>query len=205
MATTTGTYTLDGQLLEVCDYGTLCPCWIGEDPDNGTCRAILAYHIERGQVRGVDVSGQTILNVVHIPGNVLKGNWRAVTYLDSNGTQEQRDALLAVFSGKLGGGIADLAQLFGEIHEVRVAPIAITIVEGKGTIKVGDAVYAEMEPFRSPDGKVTKLVDTVFSTIPGSPAYVSKAIVNRVNVPEYNMVWEHSGRNAVQGVFHLEA
>jgi hypothetical protein len=31
-------YPLDGDLLEVCDCRVLCPCSIGEIPDNGTCR-----------------------------------------------------------------------------------------------------------------------------------------------------------------------
>ncbi|MFI5019627.1 MAG: DUF1326 domain-containing protein, partial [Dongiales bacterium] len=31
-------YRLEGDLLEVCDCNILCPCWVGEDPDNGTCR-----------------------------------------------------------------------------------------------------------------------------------------------------------------------
>src|SRR5262245_59537515 len=30
-------YTLEGQLLEVCTCNILCPCWVGEDPDGGTC------------------------------------------------------------------------------------------------------------------------------------------------------------------------
>ena len=50
-------YHLKGDLLEVCDCKTLCLCWIGEDPDNGTCQSALAYRIETGQIEGVDVSG----------------------------------------------------------------------------------------------------------------------------------------------------
>ena len=206
MATTTATtYTLDGQLLEVCDCGTLCPCWVGEDPDNGTCQSFLVYHVERGQIRGLDVSGLTLINIVNIPGNVFNGNWRSVIYLDGKGTQEQRDALLEVFSGKLGGGIADLAKLIGEVLEVRVAPIEYDLREGKGSVRVGDVLYGAMEPFRGPDGQPTTLVDSAFSTIPGSPAYVAKASANRVNIPEHGMVWDYTGRNAIQGVFHLEA
>ena len=41
-------YDMHGDLLEVCDCNTLCPCWIGEDPDNGTCQSALAYRIEAG-------------------------------------------------------------------------------------------------------------------------------------------------------------
>ena len=41
-------YHLEGRLLEVCDCRVLCPCWIGEDPDNGTCDTVLAYHFDAG-------------------------------------------------------------------------------------------------------------------------------------------------------------
>lgn len=204
MATAIGTYSLEGQLLEVCDCGTLCPCWIGDDPDNGTCDSFLAYHIERGQIKGLDVSGLTILNVVHIPGNVFAGGWKAVMFLDEKASPEQREALLSVFSGKLGGPIADLVKLIGEVKDVRVVPIEYHLEEGRGTVRIPDMVEAVMEPYKGPNGEPTKLVDSIFSTIPGSPAYVAKASVNRVNLPQYGMTWEYSGRNAIQGTFKLE-
>ena len=53
-------YHLEGRLLEVCNCRVLCPCWIGEDPDRGTCEAFSAYHIGCGTIRGVDVSGLSI-------------------------------------------------------------------------------------------------------------------------------------------------
>jgi hypothetical protein len=34
-------YHLTGEMLEVCDCNTLCPCWVGENPDNGTCQSSL--------------------------------------------------------------------------------------------------------------------------------------------------------------------
>jgi hypothetical protein len=205
MVTAASTYWVEGQLLEVCSCGTLCPCWVGEDPDGGTCDAFVSWHVDRGEVRGVDVSGLTVVSVVYIPGNVLQGNWRAVLYLDEKGTPEQREALLGVFSGKLGGAIADLAGLIGEVLDVRVAPIEYNLQEGRGSIKIDGVLYGELEPFRGPDGTPTKLVDSIFSTIPGSPAYVAKASTNRVQLPEFNMSWEYSGRNAIQGQFRFEA
>ena len=51
MATTNGTgYELEGTLLEACSCGVLCPCWIGEDPDHGTCESINAYRFDRGTI-----------------------------------------------------------------------------------------------------------------------------------------------------------
>lgn len=205
MAIAAPTYSLQGQLFEVCSCGTLCPCWIGEDPDTGVCDAFAGWHVEQGQIQGVDVSGHTILFVAHIPGNVFAGNWRVVIYMDDKATPAQRDALLSVFTGKLGGGIADLAQLVGEVLDVRTAPIEYQVHEGAGIIKIGDVLYGEMQPYKGPDGQPTKLVDSVFSTIPGSPAYVSKASRSMVNLPEFGMTWEFHGRNAIQGLFKLEA
>jgi hypothetical protein len=69
-------YHLEGRLLEVCTCKAFCPCWVGEDPDNGTCDGLLAWHIEKGTTDGVDVGGLTIGGIAHIPGNVLEGNWR---------------------------------------------------------------------------------------------------------------------------------
>ena len=52
-------YQLEGSLLEVCTCNVLCPCWVGEDPDSGTCDSAMAYHFDKGDINGVDVSGLT--------------------------------------------------------------------------------------------------------------------------------------------------
>jgi hypothetical protein len=178
---------------------------VGDDPDGGSCDAFNAYHIDSGQIQGVDVSGLTLVNVAQIPGNVLAGNWRLVVYVDEKATAQQRRALLDAFGGKLGGPLADLAGLIGEIVAVNSASIDHRVEEGKGTLRMGEIVQAEMAPYTDAKGRPTTLHDTVFSTIPGSPAYVAKASRHRVNLPEHGMSWEFSGRNAIQGNFHFEA
>ena len=50
-------YNLQGRLLEVCTCNTLCPCWVGDDPDGGTCDSAIAYRFDRGAIDGVNVSG----------------------------------------------------------------------------------------------------------------------------------------------------
>ena len=204
-ADTQKTYVLDGTLLEACSCGGPCPCWVGDDPDGGRCDSVNAYHIERGQVGGVDVSNLSFVQVNQIPGNVLAGNWRAVFYIDDKATSEQQEAILNVFGGKLGGPLADVASLVGERVAVHFVPIEHRVEGGKGTLRVGEVVEAEMAPYTDANGRPTTIHDTVFSTIPGSPAYLAKASHHRVNIPEYGMIWEFSGRNAIQGDFHFEA
>ena len=197
-------YTLEGSILEVCDCNVLCPCWIGEDPDNGTCDAIIAYHIDRGSIDGVDVSGLTMAMLAHIPGNVLDGNFRAVAYLDEKASQTQIDALLAAFGGRLGGPLEDMAKLVGETVAVVPASIDFRVEEGRGTLKIGDEAEAVMEPYRGPTGEITTLNGSIFSTIPGSPAYVSKASRYRVRNAALELDIDLEGHNAIQGSFRFE-
>ena len=37
-------FDLGNPELEVCTCNILCPCWVGEDPDNGDCQSIKAWH-----------------------------------------------------------------------------------------------------------------------------------------------------------------
>jgi len=197
-------YKLEGSILEVCDCQVLCPCWIGEAPDNGTCQSALAYHVGRGTIDGVDVSGLNLATNVFIPGTPLAGNWRAQIFVDDRATKEQEATLLSVFTGKQGGPVADLAALIGEVVGVERAPITFEVKEGKGTLRIGDTTEAVMEPYRGPSGKPTTLVDSIFSTIPGSPAYVAKASNFRLKNPAVGVDVNLRDHNAIQGQFAFE-
>jgi hypothetical protein len=198
-------YQFQGTLLEACNCDVLCPCWIGEDPDNGSCSSVVAYHFDRGTIRGIDVSGLTLADLTFIPGNVLAGNWKMVMFIDERASDEQVQAIVDAFTGKLGGPLADLAQLVGEVIEVVRAPISHEVNEGRGTLRVGgDKVVAEMEPYRGPDGSVTTLHNSIFSTVPGSPAWVGKAERFAVNVPEHGWTYEFQGRNAIQSDWMID-
>ena len=198
-------YHLEGRLLEVCNCRVLCPCWIGEDPDNGTCDTIVGWHFDKGTVNGVDVSGCTVVALAHVPGNILKGNWRAAVYLDDKADAKQKDALLQVYTGKLGGPVADLVSLIGEVVSVERAPIVFDVHGGSGTIKIGDVAYAELDPYMGATGGKTTLIDTVFSTVPGAPVFVGKSPRYRSKQPALGIDLDLSGYNALQSTFQFTA
>lgn len=198
-------YRLQGTLLEACSCDVLCPCWIGEDPDGGVCYGIVAYHFSRGRIGDVDVSGLSLINVNHIPGNILKpGSWRIVMLVDAAGSEEQRDALVAAFTGKLGGPLADLAGLVGELRGVEIVPIKHETSGGRGVLHVEGILDSEMAPYTGADGSTTTLRDSIFSTVPGSPAYVAKATRNRLSLPKYGIEWTYENRNAIQSDYLME-
>ncbi len=200
-------YDLKGSLLEVCDCDILCPCWVGEDPDNETCEAIVAWHIDRGAIDGVDVSGLTLASFAHIPDNVLTPEtWKVAMFVDDRASERQQEALLQVWTGKQGGPVGELMKVVGEVAAVERAPIEFTVEDGLGTLRVGEVAEAVMAPFRGATGEVTTLSETVFSTIPGAPAFAAKASTYRRQGAPYGMRdIALEGHNAVQGEFTFRA
>ena len=198
-------YKLEGRVSEVCDCKAICPCWVGEDPDNGTCDGLLAWHFDSGNIDGVDVSGLTISVLSHIPGNALDGNWKSAIYVDDKATDEQHEAILAVYTGKKGGPVADLAQLMGEVVSVEKVPIEFSIDKGKGFLRVGSDISAELEPFQGATGGTTALIDTTFSSIPGSPEYLGKAPSYKADNAALGLNIDLQGRMSIQGNFLFEA
>ena len=198
-------YHLEGRLLEVCNCRVLCPCWIGEDPDFGTCDTIVAWHFDKGSINGVDVSGHTIAMIAHVPGNILQGNWTAAVYLDEQVTAQQEQAILGVYTGQLGGPVAELAKLVGKVVGVEKVPIRFDVQGGRGTLKIGDAGYAELEPYTNASGATTTLADTVFSTVPGAPVFVGKSPRYISKQPKVGIDLDMSGHNALQSTFVFDA
>jgi hypothetical protein len=126
-----------------------------------------------------------------------------VLFVDAKANEAQKQAILDAYGGKLGGPLADLAGLVGEVLAVESGAITHEVVGGKGTLRVEGVLEAEMAPFSS-GGVITTLRDSLFSTVPGSPAYVSKASHYRVSLPKYGMTWEFEGRNAIQADYKID-
>jgi hypothetical protein len=143
----------------------------------------------------------------HIPKNILTPkSWKAVVFVDERASAEQEGVLLRLFTGQLGGAVADLAGLIGEVVGVERTPITFTVEGGKGKIVIGSLVQAEMTPFVGATGNPTTLAETVFSTIPGSPVYAAKADHYRRDGSGYGIPSvDLTDHNALQGHFRFAA
>jgi hypothetical protein len=198
-------YRLEGTMLEICSCAVSCPCFIGEDPDGGECFGVIAFNLEKGEARGVDVSGLTLVNVAYIPGNALDGNWRSVLLIDDRANDDQVDALLDAFGGELGGPLADMAGLVGELVAVERVPIVHDARDAEGSLRVDGKLEAEFGPIQSsPDGTTATLHDSAFTTVKGEPAYLGKSRRYRVNLPEHDMSWSFDGHNTIQTAWRME-
>ena len=86
------------------------------------CLAMLAFHIDRGDIEGIDVSGLTFALVVDTPPIMADGGWKLGVVMDSAATDQQAGALGRVLGGQLGGPPAMLGPLIGEMAGIEQVP-----------------------------------------------------------------------------------
>ena len=77
-------WQIEVRYFENCSCEVVCPCSaslaLGADYDH--CRVVLVFHVDSGDVEGVDVSGQTLAAVAETPKYVHEGNWRLGVLID---------------------------------------------------------------------------------------------------------------------------
>jgi hypothetical protein len=73
------------------------------------------------------------------------GNWKLGMFVDENASDEQMEKLTAVFGGQLGGPMAGLAPLVGEMLGVERVPIEVVDDGVRHSVKIGDAIDFEIE------------------------------------------------------------
>ena len=81
-----------------CDYG--CPCQFNALPTDGTCRAAVAIHIDKGHYGKVKLDGLNIAATAAWPGPIHMGHGEILPIVDERASEEQREALLKIMSGQ---------------------------------------------------------------------------------------------------------
>ena len=97
-------YKIDGRLLEICSCETICPCFVNQTPDKGACDVTVAWHIDNGEIEGVDVTGRTVAgNTVHFRGVAADG--RRPTGSTEVESPTMEEAYIAFMVGRGRGGL----------------------------------------------------------------------------------------------------
>ena len=177
-------WRLKGSYAETCSCELMCPCNFSFDhgATNDYCRATLAFHIRDGEIEGTDVSGLKAAFIIDTPKVMTEGNWKLGVFIDENATDEQADKLIAVFGGQLGGPMAGLAPLVGEMLGVERVPIEMVDDGLRHSVKIGDAIDFEIEdivPFGVETGEPAKL-SGIFHPA-GSEVTAAEAKRSRIN------------------------
>jgi hypothetical protein len=123
------------------------------------CRVTLVFDIREGQVDGTDIAGLKVAAIADTPKVMTEGNWRLGVFVDERADDDQFEKLVQVFTGQLGGPMAGLGPLVGEMVGVERAPIEVNDDGLRHSIRVGDAIEFEIEdivPFGVATGEPVK-------------------------------------------------
>ena len=195
-------WKLEGTYFENCNCDFVCPCTVTSNVVDATgdrCQGVLNYHVRRGEVEGVDVSGRTVSVVFDTPKKMLDGGWRIGLIIDDKASKEQADKLTTVFAGKAGGPMAALAPLIGELLGIERLPIDYSDKGNRHSIKVGNEIAVEVEDF-VPDGggEPTKLVGVAHPS--NSTLTIARPIESKIKA--FGMEFKNAGKSAFSSPFN---
>jgi len=198
-------WALEGTYFENCNCEWVCPCTVSSLTSPATqdrCQVVLVYHVDRGEVDGVDVGGLSVAVVADTPQMMTDGNWNLGLIVDQGASQQQADALAGVFSGQLGGPMAALAPLVGNILGIERAPIEYRDNGHRHSARIGDAVAIEVEDF-VPQGlpEPTRLQGVFHPS--NTTLTVSKPVSSRIAA--FGMTFHNEGRSAFSAPFTWRA
>ena len=162
-------WSLKGSYAETCSCELMCPCNMSFDhgATYDYCRVTLAFNIREGEIEGTDIAGRTVAAIADTPKVMTDGNWRLGVFIDDQATDEQFDKLVQLFGGQLGGPMAALAPLVGEMLGVERAHIEVVDDGLRHSVRVGDAIDFEIEdivPFGIETGEPVRLTG-IFSPV----------------------------------------
>jgi hypothetical protein len=177
-------WNLSGSYSETCSCELMCPCNMSFDhgATYDFCRVTLAFRIREGAVDGTDIAGRNVVLIADTPKVMTEGNWRVGVFIDEDASDEQFDKLVQVFGGQLGGPMAGLAPLIGEMLGVQRASIDINDDGLLHSVRVDDVIDYEIEdivPFGIETGEPVRF-SGMFHPV-GSDLTMAEAKRTRIN------------------------
>ncbi|MDR0358477.1 MAG: DUF1326 domain-containing protein [bacterium] len=194
-------WKIEGTYFENCNCEWVCPCTVTSLTAPATqdrCQVVLVYHVGQGSVDGVDVSGLSVAVVADTPRMMTDGNWNVGLILNEQATQQQADALAGVFSGQLGGPMATLASLIGNLLGVERASIEYGDDRRRHSVRIGDAVAIEVEDFVPQGMDEPTRLDGVFHPS-NTTLTIAKPLSSRITA--FGMTFHNEGRSAFSAPF----
>ncbi len=143
---------------------------------------MLVFNIREGEIDGTDVSGLKVAAIAETPKVMTEGNWRIGMFVDDQAGDEQAEKLTAVFGGQLGGPMAALGLLVGEMLGVERAPIEVVDDGLRHSVRIGEVIDFEIEdivPFGVETGRPVRF-QGMFHPV-GSDLTIAEATRSNIN------------------------
>ena len=168
-------WTAKGTYIEACNCEAICPCIVLSPPTEGSCTALVGWHVDEGSFDGTDIGGLNVALLVHTPGHMMDGNWKVALYTDERASESQAQALAGIFSGQAGGHLSALGPLIGEVLGVRPAKIAFDGGDKQFSLSVDGVGATDIAALEGQDGGLVQVTGPPLAISPGQPGTVARA------------------------------
>jgi hypothetical protein len=197
-------WSIAGTYFETCSCELMCPCTFSFDhgATYDYCRITFVFNVGEGEIEGTDVGGRTVAVIADTPKVMTEGNRRLGMFVDDGASDEQLQKLTAVFGGQMGGPMAGLAPLVGEVLGVERAPIEVVEDGLSHSVRIGDVIDFEVEdivPFGVETGQPVRLTG-VFHPVASE---LTAAEAKRSEISAFGI--EYEGKTGLSSAFSWAA
>jgi hypothetical protein len=136
-----------GSYFEACNCDAICPCRrqgglkLTTGSTYGVCDFALSWRITQGHLDRLDLSGLSVVIAGSYRDDESGKPWRVCLYVDEHAGDGERDALAAIFLGRLGGTPArNFAKAITGVYAIRPASIELEHQPRRWSIRAGGFV-----------------------------------------------------------------
>ena len=150
---------------------------------------VLSWLIKKGAANGIDLSGLPVAMATRYSDDEPGSPWTWVLYLDAAASDAQRDALEAIFTGRLGGdAVAHFPWAWKDSELVAVRPVEIVVdhARRRQRLRIRDHVSVRIR-----DRYVGE--ETVTCVIPGHDRVGEELVADELVVEDGSLAFSFGG------------
>ena len=187
-------WRIRGSYFESCNCDAICPCRridgvSGGRSTHGECLGLLSWLIEEGDAGGVDLGGQPVALATRYSDDEEGSPWTWILYLDQGTSRDQRDALEAIYAGRLGGDAQKhfpWAWKASELAAVRPVEIEVEHTRRRQWLRIRDHVSVRIrDRYDGPE--------TVTCVIPGHEREGEELVADELVVEDGPLAFSYRG------------
>jgi hypothetical protein len=187
-------WRIRGSYFESCNCDAICPCRKidgapGGRSTHGICTGVLSWLIDEGEVDDVDLAGLPVALAVRYDDDEPGSPWTWTLYLDERATGDQREALEAIYTGRLGGDAEKhfpWAWKASELVAVRPVDIEVDHTRRRQWLRVRDEIDVRIrDRYSGPE--------TVTCVIPGHERTGEELVADELVVDSGPLSFSYSG------------
>lgn len=187
-------WRIRGSYFESCNCEAICPCRTidglpGGRSTYGECLGVLSWVIEEGRADDLSLDALKVAFATRYHDDEPGSPWSFVMYVDERADAAQRDALEAIYTGRLGGdALKHFPWAWKESVRVAVRPVEIEVSHEprRQWLRIRDHVTVRIrDAYSGPE--------TVTCVIPGHEQSGEELVADELRVDDGQLRFEFRG------------